>query len=350
MVSVVTAGLWIARRQMTGTVEVVHDGQLQVEAALDFMRQGQIPYGQDYSNTPMGQRAFNERGLRVNPAVHHLAYLPLILEISYLPYRVGLAVWGWWDQRLLMIPLLLVTLLLMPQLARNPARKLALIPIVGLNPLLMLGFAEGRNDIVMILFVVLAALAFQRERRSLGMLAFGLACATKQLVWFGAPFLLVYLLGPWPWEKAAWARALRYAWPAALVFLATLAPFVVWEPRSFLADTFGYMLGIGDVLSIAKGYGLAGFLLDIGYLKHVTDPFPFSAFAVGIGLPVMLVLMLHQLEHLELRRVWHYMALLGLCVTFWSRFFLDNYIGFYVMVIMMATLMQREGDDAVALG
>src|SRR3990172_8578140 len=52
--TIATTAVWIGARHLTTPEQYANEGMLQVEAALKFLSQGISPYGQDYTNTPMG--------------------------------------------------------------------------------------------------------------------------------------------------------------------------------------------------------------------------------------------------------------------------------------------------------
>jgi hypothetical protein len=63
-----------------------------------------------------------------------------------------------------------------------------------------------------------------------GALAFGVACAIKQIAWFIAPFWLIAAIA-----SLGWRAALRQAGIAAAVFVVTNLPFFAWHPQEWLA-------------------------------------------------------------------------------------------------------------------
>jgi hypothetical protein len=336
LMALAPAALWIAARHAGAPHLYAHDGMLQTEAGLDFLRQGLNPYSQDYADTPMGQRVFSEEGLAVNPFLNTVVYMPFLFELSYPFYRLGLVLWGWWDQRMLYIPMLVVLLGLLLPLTRQPWARLCLVLFMGLNPLLMLGFIEGRNDILLLLLLVLAWLALQRGRPALGFVALMLAAATKQAAWFVVPFCTLYVAGPGFWRRAAWGGVARRLVPGLLAFGLAVLPFLLWDPAAFLSDTLGVITGFSGTPVIAKGYGLGELLLDVGVLPHVTAPFPFGLFQLAVGIPALAGLAFWLYRRADARLIWACGALLMLATGLVGRFFMDNYVGLIFALLALA--------------
>jgi hypothetical protein len=336
LMALMPAALWIVKRRASAPHLYAHDGLLQTEAAMDFMRQGLNPYAQDYSDTPLGQREFEEEGLTINPALDYVAYMPFLFEFSYPFYRMGLALWGWWDQRMLYIPILVVLLGLLPLLTRRPWARLCLVLLVGLNPLLMLGFIEGRNDVFELLLLLVAALALQRGRPALGFASLMLAAATKQTAWFVTPFYALYVAGRDFWRRSAWGCWVRKLSPGLLVFGLAVLPFLIWDPAALLSDTLGIITSSSAAPTIAKGYGLGELLLDIGVLPHVTAPFPFGVFQLAVGIPALAGLAFWLYRRADVRLIWACGALLMLITGLAGRFFMDNHVGLVFVLLALA--------------
>jgi hypothetical protein len=329
----------IAARHAASPEQYAHDGMLQIEASLDFMRQGRTPYGQDYSSTPMGDWNFSTQGLTVNPSLTHLAYLPFVLEISYPFNWLSLNTIGWWDERFLYILVLIIALGLASKLSADPTRKLSLLLIVGLNPGLMLEFLSGHFIIVDICLIVTSALMLKQGRRTLATIFFALACAAKQSTWFVAPIFGLYLLGMWPWRRERLSQVWREAWPGAAIALATILPFFVLDPKAFIADTVIYVLGArGTEAFIINGYGLGGILLALGVLPDATTQFPFLWFELAIGLPVLAALTIGLWRSGRTQLLWACGGLLGMAVSYFHRFYHGNYIGLFVFLIALGML------------
>ena len=108
---------------------------------------------------------------------------------------------------------------------------------VGLRPFVLTGVlgaaclmaftVGGSADLLYALPLVVAWI--WRDRLS-GAIAFGAACAIKQIAWFTAPFLLIAA-----YASGGWRAVLRQGGVAAAVFFVTNAPFIAWHPAEWLA-------------------------------------------------------------------------------------------------------------------
>lgn len=124
---------------------------------------------------------------------------------------------------------------------------------------LLLDSSSGVTDVLYALILVLYWRF--RERAILAGLLLGLGAATRQQVWFFAPFLLY--LG---WRTGGWTDLHKRLWPAIAVFLACNLPFIVQSPQDWLAGVLGPMR---DPL-FAQGIGLIA--VSIAFFKQHPGP------------------------------------------------------------------------------
>ena len=82
---------------------------------------------------------------RYRTALYHYPYLPWTFIASAPFYLAGQASVVY-DQRWLYLLLMAVALALSPRLAGDPRAKLALVAILGLNPIMALDLIFGQND------------------------------------------------------------------------------------------------------------------------------------------------------------------------------------------------------------
>jgi uncharacterized membrane protein len=112
----------------------------------------------------------------------------------------------------------------------------------------MLSSVDGGNvDLLYILFIVLAWLVLEQGWWSAIFL--GLAAASKQPAWLLMPFyaILVYR------RYGAW-EALRRLGITGIIFLAFNLPFILWDPKTWLA---GVLAPVSDPM-FPMGVGLVG--------------------------------------------------------------------------------------------
>lgn len=133
---------------------------------------------------------------------------------------------------------------------------------------LLIDSANGSTDV---LYAVSLVLYWRfREQPLLAGLLLGLGAATRQQVWFFAPFLL-YL----SWRTAGWRDLKVRATAMAAVFLACNLPFIVQNPLAWLGGVFGPMT---DPM-FAQGVGII--TLSIAFFKqHPGIPLMYTALEV----------------------------------------------------------------------
>lgn len=136
---------------------------------------------------------------------------------------------------------------------------------------------SGSADLLFALPLVAAWL--WREERWSG-LAFGLACAIKQIAWFFLPFYLVADL-----TRHGWRHALRRSGEVAAVFAITNLPFLLQDPGAWLR---GVTAPVADPM-FPRGAGLI--FLAINNVLPLWPPFVYTAlemiaFAVCLAVAV----------------------------------------------------------------
>ncbi|MCB8954097.1 MAG: hypothetical protein H6650_19000 [Ardenticatenales bacterium] len=339
------AGLNIMQRLQEGPATHAHDGLIQTEEAVKFLLAGKNPYTEDYVNTPMADFPGREPPLTTAP-LYHNAYLPFLFILSLPFYKLSQAAWGWYDQRFVYLLAFFLILLLLPQFARQPRRKLALLTAFGLNFLFDFYLADGRNDVVVLAGLVLTTFLLLRGRITISAIILGFTLMVKHSAWFFLPFYFWYLLP----DGLSWRglrNLLRQTWPMAAVVAAILLPFLLWDARAFVDDTVLYITGSGPDSFPIKGWGFSTLLLALGMIPVAESAFPFGLFELLLGLPVLFWLLRRQRGANELSNVWMGYALFSFTVQYFSRFFSDNYFIFILQALIIALFMneQAQGGD-----
>ncbi len=363
VVVVAPALLFILLRHAAGPQYWVHDNPLQIEEAARMLVHGIDPYGQDYSKTPMAlwsgygdfrwsanPHAVPPPDWKVNPALFHVVSLPFGLLVAVPFYVLSTQTLGWFDARVVYVLAYLLVLWLIVGTVRNREQRLQALILVGLNPLLVPFLIEGRNDILVFALLLSAAAAWQRDRRMLAGLLVGLAITTKHTAIFFLPF---YMLLGWrtelPWR--ARIRTLAYHLLApGLTALALVLPFLLWNARSFVDDTYRYLAGTLATSYPLEGIGLSDMAVELGWVPNAAAPFPNALIQALTAGPLLAVLLWRQWRTNTMRQ-----ALFGhgafLLVYMWSsRLFNDNYLGYIVLVLLVArywpAVMARAPEPA----
>ena len=335
-------------RQDTAPHLYIHDGAIQIEEAIKFLRAGKNPYNESYANTPMEQWPFNESGLSHNPALEHFVYLPFVM-IFFVPfYWLSQTVVGWYDQRLVYLGMLIALLLILVRLRSRPREKLAMTMVITLLPLFVPFFIEGRNDIV-VLFWLIGALSFLQQRRLCWAGVWvAAAVASKQTAWFILPFFVLFVLNPS--QRQHWrdliprARALI---PALILFTLVMVPFVLWDASAFIEDVINYQSGIspGATNYPIKSLGLGSFVLGFGWIERSAAAFPFSMLQIVFGGLTLMVLLIRQWRYNTIAQMMLNYALWFLVFAFFSRTFNDNHLGFALTCLALSAFLGLPDDS-----
>ena len=350
-------------RQANGPASYTHDGGvIQTEATIRYLLDGKNPYTEDYVNTPMADWGFS----RYRTALYHYPYLPWTFLFSAPFFLAGQSV-GFYDQRMVYVLLLVVTLALAPRLAQGNRAKLALVALLGLNPIMALDVIFGQNDSFVLCWIVLSLICWgewidsQRQGRRnrwalpLSAVLFGLACASKPTAWFLAPFYGLLLIA----DDADLAHAglagiarrlpviLRRAAPALIVFVLVLLPYLLWDPISFYDDIWRWSNGQGDTGYQIWGWGASNFVLALGWVSDRFAEWPFWIPELLIATPLLIWFLRRQRRSNTLGNAcWHY-GLFLLVFFYVSRFLNENYLGYVLAFLSLGVLgsRPRSGRD-----
>jgi hypothetical protein len=320
-----------------------HDGLVQTEEAVRMVMQGVNPYSENYFGTPLEQIPF--RG-HTNPALYHLAYLPATLVVHILPAALGWHWLGWYDGRYLHVLLLLLSALLVGALAETRERKLALTIALGLNVPLLMFTAEGRNDILVLFWILISVYLAYRNQRSLSLVAMAVGCATKQTAWFALPFYFAYLHRG---DEITWRGLLGLVgrwWPFYLTLVLFVGPFLAWDSGAFIDDTVLYLMGRSEVNYPIWGIGLGTLLHHTGLLANDSMYVPFWIPQLVVGMPILVLLLIRQIRSNTLGNFWFGFASLQLVVGYLARIFHGNYFGTIIIAFVFAFLLGSGGNGA----
>ena len=351
----------ILLRAENGPASYTHDGGvIQTEATIRYLLEGKNPYTEDYVDTPMAEWGFS----RFRTALYHYPYLPWTFVFSA-PFYVGGQMAGFYDQRLVYLLLLTIALALAPRLAAGPQHKLALVMLLGLNPMMALDVLFGQNDVFVLCWIVFSLVSWQRWVRQrdhgggrwallLSALCFGLACASKPTAWFFAPFYGLLLVNDLPapaWRLGdLWRRfvvILRRATPALVVFALLLLPYLFWDAAALYDDVWRWSAGQGDTGYQIWGWGGSNFVLALGLVQDRFAQWPFWLTELLVALPLLIWLIWRQWRANSLpNAAWHYGVLL-LAFFYTSRFLNENYLGYILAFLAIGILAARQPDRSV---
>ncbi len=302
-----------------------HDGGvLQTEAAVDFFLTGRNPYVEDYRDTPMADWGLAE----FRTALDHYPYLPWTFIFAAPVKLASDALLGWYDQRFVYLGVFVAALILATRLApaSRPRWRLALLMLLGLNPIMGLDLIFGQNDLFVWAWIVLSLslLARSIDRSSfivlhssfwLPSIAFGLACASKPTAWFFAPFFALLLvwdqIGSWRDIPRAIPAMLRRGWPALAAFALLVVPYLAWDANALIDDVWRWAAGSTATHYQIWGWGASNLVLA-------------QARRNTIG-----------------AACWHY-ALLLFGFLYVSRFLNENYLGYVLAFLALGYFALHE--------
>ena len=330
-------------------------GVVQLPLALDRILAGESPYAADYSGTILARQArvssfWDELG--GNPILRHHAYLPgthLVMLPFHLASKGAL---GFFDPRSVTLLFYGLVVVLAARLPSGDNARLAAASVAALNPLVYWHQIFGANDLVFVATLLAAVLAARSGRGVAAGALLGLSCATKQLAWPFAPFLLVALAGARSFREwtlvATWRRLAAPLAAAAAVFLLAVLPVALLDFRAFWADVFVYNAGLrgGDNYPIGgtPGFGFANFLIYFGSVSDLRQYFPFSAF-YPLLVPLGLLLLRAQMR--DGRPEWSLATGSAALVAslYFSRVVHPNYLIAAAVCLPLAVFAARRGAD-----
>ena len=350
---------FIAMGAATGRPYGQDGGIVQLPLALDRLLEGKSPYGADYSDSMLGKQARASdfwAPYGGNPILRHHAYLPgthLIMMPFYLACR---GLFGGFDPRLVTLLAWGVAALLAARLPISPDARLAAAAAVLVNPLVYWHQIFGANDLVVGALLLGAVMLIRGDRPVVAGLVLGLACATKQLAWPFAPFLLAHLSGARTlrelFARPALARMSRPLAAAALVVAAVVVPVAALDPRAFRADIIAYNMGLpgGDSYPLGgtPGFGFANFLIVGRAVSSLRDPFPFGIFYVLL-VPLGLLLLRLVLREGTLPAALAAGSAALLASLYFTRVVHPNYLVLAAVLLPLAFLMGHRAATEVAV-
>ncbi|MFX0092997.1 MAG: hypothetical protein ACFFBD_14655 [Candidatus Hodarchaeota archaeon] len=330
----------IALRLKYGPGTWAHDGGvLQTEEAMKCLLRGQNPYVEEYVNTPMIEYWAE------NPALYHLPYLPAFFLISLPVYSICSSIIGFYDQRIVYIIFYYFSFLLFGYLGEEETKPQTLL-LALLNPWITSFIIEGRNDIFIILILLLIILLERKGYPHCAALMLGVGLAAKLTIWPIMPFYCLYRLKHiFPireGDKRTIIKELSILMLVFLVFCLITLPFFLWDPTAFIDDIFLFNSGLTEYpfpIRGNAGYGFASIVLFFGLVSSTSDYFPFWIFQLLFGI-IPLYFGLKKVYLIENKKFWPTILFYYCCLTFillfFGRFFHDNYIGYLFAILVLS--------------
>jgi len=353
-ISVIASGVYFRRNNYE--ISFTHDGLIQTEVAIQYIIDGKNPYTENFFNTPMARLPYSQMATDygatfVNPALYHIIYLPYYLFFSIPFYLLSNLMLGWYDQRFVHIIIYLLSAVVIYCLPNAKSKKLFYLVFFAFNPLFLINFTGGNNDIFVFFWIILALFFMKKEKVELSSLSLGLAVVSKHFAWPLVPFYFIYFFLqqkklPIMLNIKLLVNRTKLFWLPIIVFI---VPFLVWDANSFIDDIFKYANGTSAISYPINGAGISTFLLLTGIIDSATDYFPFWMLQGIVCLPLFYFLVKKQSENNNLSQVIFNYGLLLFAFIFFSRFFHWNYIGYLSLVFTTAYFFddQKKIDENI---
>ena len=330
-------------RHATHPWYAVHDTAMQVEEAIKFLLAGKDYYAQTYLRTPMAH--WYSPGM--DAALYHTDRPPFGIVASAPFYLLGQKLFGFFDERMVYLPLLALCALLLLRLPAPREWRLALVAAALLNPFFVPTLVYGQDDVLVLALLLLCGGALYGGRYRRAALWLGLACATKHTAVFMLPPYLLYVAARH--RGAGWRGTLgaswREAWPAIVAPLCICAPFLLWHARAFLDGNVGFLAGTVPHSYPIRGVGAYGFgalVLLGGVARGPNAYYPFALWEAAAALPLLVVLGRRLWRAPSVRGLFVAYALLLFVCYFLSRFFQDSGLAYTVSVLALGALLPRD--------
>jgi uncharacterized membrane protein len=251
-----------------------------------------------------------------------------------IPFRLLTGALGLpFDYRIVLIAFAVLGLIAIIALPIGLEHRFLVVTAIYVSPLMTLYLWSGRTDIEFLAVVLLALTLLARGQTPLAAGVLGVAVALKPFAWMAVPFFLLVLVIRW---RSRHSRAEVVASLAALAAVpaVTILPFFLANPAAFWTDTVLYTSGgVADAYPIA-GYGFGAMLYGLHIIARRTDGFPFTLFQLAAAVPVFWLTARAFLRRPTIASWMAGYACLLLAVTFFARFFNDNYAAVVLTLLL----------------
>lgn len=328
-------------RSKTAPVYGVHDIILQQEAAMRFFLGGKNPYKETYFGTPLASFNYDEPGNpdAINPALYHFVMPPWYLLFPFGFYFVSIPLLGYFDGRM---PLLFTAFALLVLISRwFKSKDLGAIAIIftALSPATVDFVIEGRSDFFALFWFIWALFLLEKKRVFVSAIVFALAIASKQTIWFSAPFYLAYLW--WTVERTKVWQSMALALGTVLL---VAGPFLLWDANAFLESTVFYLSGNAQRPYPVSGYGWGMVLWSMGVIADLHAQYPFVLWQVAVGFPVLLVFLRLLKKKTRLSYLLLGYASFLFVVWYFSRYFNNSHLGYLSSVFVLGGLKMLDEE------
>jgi hypothetical protein len=124
-----------------------------------------------------------------------------------------------------------------------------------------------------------------------------------------------------------------------------VGPFLLWDPKAFLAGTAAFFYGSGVDSYPIRGIGLQGLLLRAGVIPNRWDAFPSAQIQIPLLAIVLLAAALDLRRGWRWPRFWFWLGLEALTVFAFGRVLAPNYLDL-VFAFFFVALASALVDEA----
>jgi uncharacterized membrane protein len=320
----------ITIRHKTHPIYQIHDIILQQEAAIQFLVHDKNPYALTYFGTFLEQWHYHDK--EINPALYHFVMEPFYLIFALPFYYISNHTIGYFDARIPLFFLFSLMLILAFLLVRDQEKRREFVVLLALNPAMLPYTLEGRSDMFMYAFLFITFYFLYKKRYALSGIFAALAFTVKQSAWPIFPFYVVYIY----FKTKNIKRTFFNIIPFSLIFTAITLPFLLWNPKSYIDSTIGYLNGSVLHSYPVSGYGLGAILLELNIIKDKFAYYPFSIWQLAICIPLLIVLIIYLKESTSVQRL---IAIYGVFLfVYWylARYFNNSHLAYLSMIIISA--------------
>lgn len=323
-------------RHQTSPLYMIHDITLQQEIAIRSLLDGKNPYAITYFGTILEQ--WNYSDTDVNPAIYHFVMMPLYLLLSLPFYIVSVTLFGFFDGRIPLLLFFIAFIIFVSFLTINNDKKRLLMVLFVFHPAILPYTLEGRSDMFMFPFLFAALFFLRKNKYLISGLFMGCAFAIKQSAWFIFPFYLAYLF----FVKKRFKAVLNSSLSFLLVFVSSVFPFLIWDPKAFMDSTIFYLSGNTPNSYPIAGYGFGRLLHQLGFIGNLHDYYPFFIWQLFICIPVLIVLLKYLKRSPTVGRLTLCYGIFLFIVWYFSRYFNNNHIAYISFVFVAAYAFLSE--------
>lgn len=328
----------IVVRHNVAPVFQVHDIILQLEAAIRFFLDGVNPWVATYHNTHMASWHYSDT--MVNPALYHFVMMPFYLLFSLPFYALANQLIGYFDGRIPLYFLYFSLCIASFWLVKEREKKLMFTTLLALNPAMFTYTLEGRSDVFMFAFAVIGFIFISLKRYGIAGILLALAFTVKQSIWPLAPLYFGYIYLVSKNLKLALKRLLTFA----LTFTVVTLPFLLWDINGFLKSTVFYLSGNIENSYPISGYGLGMLLHQLGFIRDLSESYPFIIWQIVIVVPLFIFLFRILRKNTNVRMMIFLYGILIFAFWYSSRYFNNSHVAYLTMVFITAYFWPEEVD------